>query len=120
MNDNISSTLAELTAIDKCVDLCIHQKYEKVSLFTDSRAACLALKNPGPENFTIANIISKIEESNVITVFNIIWTPGHIGIDINEIADKEANDARISGVEINISITPTEAINKIQNIIQNE
>lgn len=40
IQETISSTLADLTAIDKAITYCDHQRYEKIALFTDSRPSC--------------------------------------------------------------------------------
>lgn len=119
IEEKTSSLLAELIAIDKSIDYCLDKKYQRIAIFTDSRNACIHISKDISENYIVHNIKRKIENSNITTVM-IIWTPSHVGIDINEVADREANEARASGNEILIGITPSEGITRIKDSLLKE
>lgn len=116
-NEKMSSKSAELLAIDKAVGICIEEGYQKVALFTDSKTSCQVLLKKPDDDFIVASIINNIEQAANLTDFHIIWTPSHVGIELNETADQEARLALDEGLEIFPELTPTEALNQIRSRI---
>lgn len=120
IHEQLSSQFAELSAIDQAVDIILDHNLTKVAVLTDSKTAFQPILKKSDDNFIVASIINKIERSSTLTDFHLIWTPGHIGIDLNEEADAEARNALDNGQEILPSLTPNEALNKIKNKINDE
>lgn len=119
LEEKTSSLMAELLAIEKSIEYCLFKRYTNIAIFTDSRNTCIHLSKEVSENYIVHNIKSKIENSNIEKVI-VVWTPAHVGIDINEIADCAANMARISGIEIISSITPSEGLTRIKDSLFEE
>lgn len=96
----VTSYHAELIAIDHALFVLITQHIpgEKICLCTDSLSSLMAMENPHAVDKTVINIqkmVAVIKCSHKIIEF--YHVSGHKGIKGNEIADKLANSARLTG-----------------------
>lgn len=112
ISTKVSSLTGELHAIDKAIDIIIEDGYDKAAVFTDSKNACFLLSNNTANNYLVNNILNKIHNS-LISKLTFIWTPSHIGIAPNELADYYAKYATTSGC----SISTAPSIKDAQNLI---
>lgn len=119
INEKLSSLTGELCAIEKAIDLMIEDGVSTAALFTDSKNACLLLKNNTSHNFTVYNILNKIVNSHLIKI-SFVWTPSHVGIPINETADYFAKHAANVGSPINFCLSVTDASKRIESLLWNE
>ena len=80
---------AELLAIQEAVTQLSLRNSVSAVIVTDSKSAIQGLKNTNSKNPLIRNIRNKsLHFENKLTL---CWVPSHIGIHLNEKADKEAN-----------------------------
>ncbi|XP_075150445.1 uncharacterized protein LOC142224547 [Haematobia irritans] len=117
--DKVSSLTGELHAIEKAVDIIIEDGICKSAIFTDSKNACLLLGNNTQHNYLINEILRKINNS-MISKLSLIWTPSHVGIPPNELADHFARHAADAGCLIESKHSVKDAQNKIKNLLWNE
>ena len=90
-----SSYEAETRAMRMALEVVIEKRPEKVIIATDSRALVQALQNGTCSvNATLEEVKMKLVEAAQESQVTIQWTPGHVGTEGNEEADREANDAR--------------------------
>lgn len=82
---------AELTAIKEAMKYGISENLEYLTICTDSRSAIEALKRTNPKN-PIAKDVRAFTNFFPYGI-KVCWVPSHIGINANEIADKEAKRA---------------------------
>lgn len=113
-----SSAFSELWAIAKAIDIAIEGNCKNIAIFTDSLTACHLLEKHQSNNYIVAKIHSNLNEHNMTC--NIIWTPGHMGIQMNEKADILAKFATDVGAPINPLLTPEEAIRQIESLLREE
>ena len=85
---------AELTAIQVGISEWT-RLYPVCYIYTDSQTTCTSITKPGQQSgqSIIMNILDQIDEIGPQQQLNIVWIPGHQGIDGNERADKEAKIA---------------------------
>lgn len=84
--DNTSIYNAELIAIETAVTFVIKSKINNVIICTDSKSATQAINRYVKVNNTHINYIHSLySESN--QDIKILWIPGHVGIEGNEVAD---------------------------------
>lgn len=78
------------TALEKVIELDIQGM---VTLFTDSQSALASLQSS--ESNTRQDIVDSI--FNMLARLNVtfVWIPSHLGVDGNELADREANKGRL-------------------------
>lgn len=114
VTEMLSSQSAELLAIEQAIQFGIDGNYCKIVIFTDSKTSCQILLKKPDNNCIVAKIINTIESCDNLLEVHLVWTPGHVGIQLNEDADKEAKCAIDEGVELFPPLTPNEALNKIK------
>ncbi|XP_072145534.1 uncharacterized protein [Dermacentor andersoni] len=103
----VSSTHAELAAIDLAAELIYQRRIPAAAILTDSRAALhmLARADHGPP--LIQRLLRKIHgvcEQGCDLVLQ--WVPAHIGIHGNEEADRLARAAHTATVPRSLVVTP--------------
>ncbi|KAI8123981.1 RNA-directed DNA polymerase from mobile element jockey [Lucilia cuprina] len=111
-----SSMFAELCAISRAIDSAISAGVEKLVIFTDSLLSCQVLNVSTTKNYCVASIHNKIRNSQ-IRECHLLWTPSHVGIDINERADAAAKNATSIGAELVVDLTADEAIRCIRDCL---
>jgi ribonuclease HI len=93
-----SSYEAESRAMRMALEVVAERRPAKAIIATDSRALVQALQNGACSvNATLEEVKVKLVEAAAGSQVTIQWTPGHVGTEGNEEADREANDAR--GIE---------------------
>ncbi|XP_075534470.1 uncharacterized protein LOC142568352 [Dermacentor variabilis] len=103
----VSSTHAELAAIDLAAELIYQRRIPAAAILTDSRAALhmLARADQGPP--LIQRLLRKMHgvcEQGCDLVLQ--WVPAHIGIHGNEEADRLARAAHTASVPRSLVVTP--------------
>nr|XP_034174838.1 uncharacterized protein LOC117601763 [Osmia lignaria] len=80
---------AEVLAISECAKLQISLgvKYRKICICSDSRAAINALATISTESSTVWEGMQALSQLSKLNKITLIWTPGHQGVQGNEIAD---------------------------------
>ncbi|XP_065361970.1 uncharacterized protein LOC135955549 [Calliphora vicina] len=111
-----SSMFAELCAISRAIDSAISASVEKLVIFTDSLLSCQVLNVSTTKNYCVASIHNKIRNSQ-IRECHLLWTPSHVGIDINERADAAAKNATSIGADLVVDLTADEAIRCIRDCL---
>ena len=90
-----SSYKAELTAMVAALEVVEEKRPESVVIYTDSQALTRALSS---EKATLQSDLESLKDRLVRltewTNITIQWVPGHVGVDGNEEADRQANLAR--------------------------
>ncbi|XP_036340251.1 uncharacterized protein LOC118749554 [Rhagoletis pomonella] len=114
-----SSTYGESTAIVKALQIAKETDYNKILIFTDSLSACKLLAKDKTKNHLIAECHKLIQEADFYNV-TIIWTPSHVGISGNEIADSLAKTAVNCDNTLESKLTIEEALTSIRNSIHNK
>ena len=99
--DSSSVFSAEATAVIEALQLANKKKFKSSVIYSDSRSVLEALKKYNP----LHPLIQKAQEwlfhlSVRRKVVKFCWIPGHIGLEGNELADREAKDAASSGALI--------------------
>ncbi|XP_065356182.1 uncharacterized protein LOC135950574 [Calliphora vicina] len=117
--NKVSSLTGELYAIDKAIDIIIEDGYSQSAIFTDSKNACLLLRHNTSFNFLVSKIIKKIENSNLNSIL-FIWTPAHVGIPPNELADYFAKHAASAGCIIRPQLSLKDAYAEIYKLLWNQ
>ncbi|XP_049522641.1 uncharacterized protein LOC125945107 [Dermacentor silvarum] len=103
----VSSTQAELAAIDQAAKLLYQRQVARAAILTDSRAALclLAREDHGPT--LIQRLHRKLHavcELGCDLVFQ--WVPSHVGLPGNEEADRLAKEAHTLPVPRSLLVTP--------------
>ncbi|XP_017473999.1 PREDICTED: uncharacterized protein LOC108364719 [Rhagoletis zephyria] len=111
INFKTSSAFAEAWAIAKAVDIAVEDGLKNIAIFTDSLVACNWIEKEKSNNYIVARIHKRLSEGGINCVLT--WTPSHVGIQINETVDEMAKTALEVGAPLNVSLTPEEAIRKI-------
>ena len=108
VEDKSSSTTTELNAIYEGLKMVSYKKKD-VFIFSDSQSALLSLNSNNTMNSDLVaqckNIVYQIQGFGCKVIF--YWIPSHIGIYLNEVADrlaKEATDKTVIDTENVISI----------------
>jgi ribonuclease HI len=90
-----SSYEAETRAMRMALEVITERRPEKAIIATDSRALVQALQNGACSvNATLEEVKMKLVEAAEASMITIQWTPGHVGTEGNEEADRAANEAR--------------------------
>ncbi|XP_017468976.1 PREDICTED: uncharacterized protein LOC108360978 [Rhagoletis zephyria] len=105
-------------AIAKAIELAVEDKLEKIVIFTDSLTSCHLVEKNESNNYLAAKIHKSLNSSNLVC--EIVWVPGHVGIEINEIADDLAKWAVNVGAPLKVKLTPEEALRQINVSIKDE
>ena len=82
---------------------------EEIVLYSDSKSTLQALKAPLPQDFTI----KEIKELAVTMNVKFKWVPAHLGIDLNELADKVAKSAIDDSEAVHFNVDTTIKCKKI-------
>lgn len=110
IEDTLQSTTAELMALSEAINISINQDYKMVAIFTDSKTACELLRNAVKKDILVTKIHKQTEQLKKV---HIIWTPGHMGVLVNECAHKGAEIARNGGKPIIQPLTQKEGQEKM-------
>ncbi|XP_055716506.1 uncharacterized protein LOC129810206 [Phlebotomus papatasi] len=102
INQKVSIKEVESVAIYLAIKFSVTMKKSKIIIYSDSKSACESLINKS-NKFYENKIKNLVSENNIYVIIQ--WLPGHIGIEGNEIADREAKKALDEGEETNIKIT---------------
>ena len=115
---------AELWALYMCLDYVNSMPCPpfKVAIFSDSKAAVLAIKHfSRPHTNMLSDIYNTHNQIHIKgTETIIVWIPSHMGIAGNDKADRAAKQAAIGniGTPIDLGISPLEAKSNITRYIQ--
>ncbi|GBN92373.1 Putative protein in type-1 retrotransposable element R1DM [Araneus ventricosus] len=90
---------AELAAIQYAANWAASNNY-KINIHTDSLSSILALKSAGSRS-RFVNLVKK-DIYSAIELVGLSWVKAHAGIEGNELADQNAKQAILSGVELDI------------------
>ena len=96
MKNHNSIFQAEACAIKTATEQLItrHTENEDIMIHSDSQAVIKSLCKKTITNIYIKNIIDNLNMLGRHNKITIVWVPGHIGVEGNEIADKLANEGR--------------------------
>ena len=112
--------IAESVAILKALQYIYRRKFQRSTIFADSKAAIQSLRkqdNIESECIGSMNIVNRIiEEGREV---DICWSPGHCAIYGNEITDSAAKEARLHGVEYKRGNTYANFRNQLKEEIKN-
>ena len=80
---------AEIQAITECAIVCLRRNYRhaNICIFSDSQAALKALKSASCTSKLVWNCIQLLQQAARNSKVNLLWVPGHCGIEGNERAD---------------------------------
>ncbi|XP_075163016.1 uncharacterized protein LOC142235638 [Haematobia irritans] len=115
----VSSLTGELHALNKAIDIIIEDGIDKAAIFTDSKNACILMRNNTAHNYMINDIINKVNNSSLSQLV-IVWTPSHVGIQPNELADYYAKHAATNGSIINSNFSIKDAQHAIKDCLWKE
>ena len=122
--DRIAITTGELIAIDRVLQMISNQQnyQHPICICTDSLGACKALrsiedKHARPDlSLSIHKRYTNLKEKGAN--ITILWIPSHIGIDGNEVADRNANIGRLKDrVDINCKLGYNEVKSMINEMV---
>ena len=89
--DNSSFFTAEAKAIDLALDfISTCDAYNKFIIFSDSLSVLKAMNHFSSKNPQIQKLLKKCHELLAFKEIALCWIPSHIGIQGNEIVDKQA------------------------------
>ena len=124
LKQNHSIFTAELWAIYMCLDFlnAMPSPPLKVAIFSDSKAAVLAVKNNTRAQKNMLHDIYHIHNQLHLkgTEVTFVWIPSHMGIKGNDMADTAAKEAALgkAGTPINLGLCPLEAQNVIKHTMK--
>ena len=96
-----SSFFAEALGIAKALQYVHHNNFKRTTIFCDNKSAILALTTKNHNCNIIRNCRNIAHDIiNRGNEISICWSPGHIGIPGNELADKAAKSALNTGTNI--------------------
>ncbi|XP_044575163.1 uncharacterized protein LOC123258971 [Cotesia glomerata] len=109
----------EAYAILQSLKLIVQIDITKAAIFTDSKSAIEALLNSNSTDNIIQECQTIIYNTRLTRDIRIIWIPSHQGILGNELADKEAKNATVSGIDLTSTLltTATDFKKKVKNHI---
>lgn len=111
---------AELYAIWQALLYCEHSDSGEFLICTDSLSAIQAIKNPFTWDPMVQQVLALVHHLNQPgKTIRLVWTPAHIGIRGNELADSEARNAAASGNQEDIAIRPDDVKIAIDNHLKN-
>ncbi len=96
LTKNSSVFTAEAEAINRAMELIYHldDQVAELTIFSDSRSVVQSIESPQKEKHPIINVIlitaDNLKSSG--TKVNLYWTPSHVGIPGNEVADRLASE----------------------------
>lgn len=109
----------EIVAIIKAIEYAETKSIKKLTIFTDSKSACILLNNPKQsENYLVKWLINTVEESS-IEIVNIQWIPGHINLVGNDRADKAAKLGTTRNIIEQINFTLQDLLNILRTETEN-
>lgn len=115
----LSSTSAELLAINEALEFAIEYNMSVVAILTDSKAGLLSLMNKNHDNYLVSNIRLLIRNSGFDRV-EIHYIPGHSNIAGNEIADAAAREASVFGIRENVKWSLPDSLRHIESTLWSE
>ncbi|XP_044575248.1 uncharacterized protein LOC123259049 [Cotesia glomerata] len=96
------------------------QDTAKSIIFSDSMSSLRAIKNQFTTNPIIQNIHQALDHlGSLQKLVSFVWTPAHVGIPGNELADEAAKAATSEDCPSTTPLTLTEAYKLIHNTIKN-
>ena len=96
---------AEIHAIELCVDKCLKRgdlRGKHIHIASDSQAALKALKSSTMTSKLVYDCLNLIKQLATRCTVTLVWVPGHMGIEGNEIADelaKKGSEGQFIGPE---------------------
>lgn len=116
---------AELCAIREALAYCINfNEHNKFVIFSDSKSSLQTINNfliKQQKNYLISeimNLYNKLTEQN--KELRLVWVKAHAGIPENEIVDKAAKEATLSGKLLNFKVPFTDFIRICREKITSE
>ena len=91
ISNTASIFTSELLAIDSAIEQSRTDRYNLITICTDSKSSVQGIDKFGNRHSTIISILNKSNATN--KQYNICWCPSHTGISGNERADRAAKDA---------------------------
>ena len=83
---------AKLLAIERCVQLCLEEKLrnQRIHIYSDSQAVLKSFCKQKVTSKFLWHCIELLIELSKNNIVQLVWVPGHSGIDGNEKADELA------------------------------
>ena len=115
LSDNASVFTAELTALEKSLQVISTLHGRKFTIYSDSYSALLAIKVFNSPHPIVQQIMkSLIRLKSRLKEIHFCWVPAHVGIPGNEFADREAK-AVITRENISFNHIP---VNDLKTVIR--
>lgn len=121
IEESISIKSAEIIGIFVALTQAIKMKQNKICLFSDSMSSLksISCSIEGNNQKYYENLIISLAYLNPDKEIILCWVPAHVGLYGNEMADKIAKRAVITGYSYNIKLEPKEIIKVILEKIWN-
>lgn len=118
ISNTASIFTSELLAIESAIEQSKNDRYNIITICTDSKSSAQGIDKYGNRHSIIISILNKSNASN--KQYNICWCPSHTGITGNERADRAAKNALTSEVETEIKLPREDIKIKIKKKTRNK